>query len=223
MLGLPGFVVLGAGEAGGELELLAETTARRTGCSRCGVVAVPHGRREHLVRDLHAHGRAVLLVWSKRIWRCADPDCAKRTWTEISQGGAAGGADRAGPPLGVPAGGRDEQTVAAVARELGVGWGTVMRAVRDHGQPLIDDPARLEGVTGLGVDEHVRQHASARRFTQSATGITDLSPAAGRGCWRCCPAAPARSAQAGWPPAMTPGRRRSASPRWTRSAGMPLP
>ncbi len=63
-----------------------------------------------------------------------------------------------------------------MARELGVGWGTVMRAVRDHGQPLVDDPARLEGVTGLGVDEHVRQHASARRLTQFATGVTDLTP-----------------------------------------------
>jgi hypothetical protein len=53
--------------------------------------------------------------------------------------------------------------VAAPARELGVGWGTVMRAVRDYGQPLISDPARLAGVTGLGVDEHVWQHASVRR------------------------------------------------------------
>lgn len=51
-----------------------------------------------------------------------------------------------------------------------------MRAVRDHGQPLIDDPARLEGFTGLGVHEHVWQHASARQLTQFATGITDLTP-----------------------------------------------
>jgi transposase len=57
-----------------------------------------------------------------------------------------------------------------------VGWGTVMRAVREYGQPLVDDPARLGGVTGLGVDEHVWQHASARRLTQFATGITDLTP-----------------------------------------------
>jgi hypothetical protein len=32
--------------------------------------------------------------------------------------------------------------VAAVARELGVGWNTVMRAVRDYGTPLVDDPDR---------------------------------------------------------------------------------
>jgi transposase len=177
MLGLAGFVVLAAGEAGGELELLVETTSRREGCPACGVLAVPHGRRPHLVRDIPAAGRAVLLVWAKRIWRCAEAGCAKRTWTEASAaaGPRAALTERA-RRWACQRVGRDEQTVAAVARELGVGWGTVMRAVRDYGQPLIEDPARLEGVTGLGVDEHVWQHASARRITQFATGITDLTP-----------------------------------------------
>jgi hypothetical protein len=36
MLGLPGFVVLGAAEYGGELELLIETTETQTGCPGCG-------------------------------------------------------------------------------------------------------------------------------------------------------------------------------------------
>ena len=51
-----------------------------------------------------------------------------------------------------------------------------MRAVRDHGQPRIDDPQRLERVSRLGVDEHVWQHASKSRRTQYATGIVDLTP-----------------------------------------------
>jgi transposase len=51
-----------------------------------------------------------------------------------------------------------------------------MRAVRDYGQGLADDPAQLEGVTGPAVDEHVWQHANAGRPTQFATGITDLTP-----------------------------------------------
>lgn len=38
-----------------------------------------------------------------------------------------------------------------------------MRAVRAHGQPLVDDPERLAGVTGLGVDEHVRRHRTPAR------------------------------------------------------------
>lgn len=177
MLGLPGFVVLAAGEASGELELLVETTPRQAGCPGCGVVAVPHGRRPHLVRDIPSAGRPVLLVWVKRIWRCAEPVCGRRTWTETSAAVAprATLTERA-RRWACERVGREERTVAAVARELGVGWGTVMRAVRDYGQPLIDDPARLAGVTGLGVDEHVWQHANVRRVTQFATGITDLTP-----------------------------------------------
>ena len=48
--------------AGGEVELLIETTAAVTGCLRCGVVARPHGRRPVLVRDLPICGRPTLLV-----------------------------------------------------------------------------------------------------------------------------------------------------------------
>jgi hypothetical protein len=49
--------------------------------------------------------------------------------------------------------GKDAHAVAAVARDLGVGWQTIMRAVRDHGAPLVDDPQRLAGVAALGLDE----------------------------------------------------------------------
>ena len=56
-LGLPGFVVLAAGQYGGELELLVETTESVSGCPRCGVVATLHDRRPRLVRDLPAGGR----------------------------------------------------------------------------------------------------------------------------------------------------------------------
>jgi transposase len=34
---------------------------------------------------------------------------------------------------------KDAHAVAAVARDLGVGWATVMRAVADHGRPLVED------------------------------------------------------------------------------------
>ena len=40
-LGLPGFVVLSAGEYGGELELLVETAERVAGCPRCGTWGSP--------------------------------------------------------------------------------------------------------------------------------------------------------------------------------------
>ena len=60
---LPGFVILGAGEYGGELELLVETTATEVYCGRCGTRAQVHDRREHLLRDVPVAGRATVLVW----------------------------------------------------------------------------------------------------------------------------------------------------------------
>jgi transposase len=51
-----------------------------------------------------------------------------------------------------------------------------MSAVRDYGQPRIDDPRRLDRVSGLGVDEHVWSRANRTRRTRFATGIVDLTP-----------------------------------------------
>lgn len=177
MLGLSGFRVLAAGEYGGELELLVESTDTVIGCPVCGVVATAHGRRDHLVRDIPSRGRAVLLVWRKRLWRCEEAACAKRTWTETQPaiGRRAALTERA-RRWACERVGRDGRTVEAVRVELGVGWNTVMRAVRDYGAPLVADPGRLLDVRGLGVDEHVWQHAGPRRRTGFATGIVDLTP-----------------------------------------------
>ena len=176
MLGMPGFVVLAAAEYGGELELLVQTGEAVTACPQCGVVATAHGRRDHLVRDIPAAGRPVLLVWRKRIWRCDQRCCPTRTWTEttplIRRRAALTERARRWACRRV---GRDGDTVDAVRVDLGVGWNTVMRAVRDYGRPLIDDPSRLDNVTGLGVDEHVWQRARRTRRTQFATGIVDLT------------------------------------------------
>lgn len=177
MLGLPGFMVLAAGEYGGELELLVETIATVGGCEGCGVVAIPHGRREHLVRDVPSGGRPVTLVWRKRIWRCEEPGCDRRTWSERSEAirPKAALTERA-RMWATRRIGEDGDTVEDLRVELGVSWGTVMRAVREYGAPLVDDPDRLAGVVGLGVDETAWLRATATRSPQYVTGIVDLSP-----------------------------------------------
>ena len=71
--------------------------------------------------------------------------------------------------------GQDGASVAAVAREFGIGWHTAMTAVRDYGTPRVDDPTRLEGVEALGVDETAFAAASATRSTSFVTGIVDLT------------------------------------------------
>jgi transposase len=82
LLGLDGFEVVAAELVGGEWQLAVQTTATMVGCAGCGVRAAPHGRRTVRVRDLPIGGRPVVLLWRKRLWRCREPACSVRTWTE---------------------------------------------------------------------------------------------------------------------------------------------
>ncbi len=133
-LGLPGFVVLAGADYGGELELLVETTEPVTGCGGCGVVATLHDRKPRWVRDLPAGGRPVRLVWFKRVWRCQEPLCSTRTWSETSPEIAPRAVltERARAECARRVG-QDATDVARVAVDLGVSWHTAMRAVRDYG------------------------------------------------------------------------------------------
>jgi hypothetical protein len=82
LVGLAGFRLLAAADAGGELELLVETCAGLVGCPSCGAVARAKDRRPTWVRDLPIAGRPVVIRWVKRIWCCPHPLCEVRTWTE---------------------------------------------------------------------------------------------------------------------------------------------
>jgi hypothetical protein len=127
------------------------------------------------VRDLPAGGRLVVLCWHKRIWRCREPACGVRTWTEqrtairpravLTERARAEACRRVG---------KDAHAVAAVARDLGVGWATIMRAVSDHGRPLVDAPTRLEDVTALGLDETSFLKATRVAPTRYVTGLVYL-------------------------------------------------
>jgi len=65
-------------------------------------------------------------------------------------------------------------TVARVAEGLGVAWNTANDAVLAEGRRvLIEDPARFDGVTVIGVDEHVWRHT--RRGDKYVTVIIDLT------------------------------------------------
>jgi transposase len=66
-------------------------------------------------------------------------------------------------------------SVSRVAAGLGVAWHTANTAVLAEGhRVLIDDPARFDGVTTVGVDEHVWRHT--RRGDRYVTVIIDLTP-----------------------------------------------
>lgn len=66
-------------------------------------------------------------------------------------------------------------TMARVADGLGVSWSTANDAVLAEGQRLlIDDPHRFDGVSTIGVDEHVWRHT--RHGDRFVTVIIDLTP-----------------------------------------------
>lgn len=180
VLGLDGFGLVAVDEHDGELELAVETTNDMVGCPGCGAVATAHGRRAVRVRDLPAGGRPTTLIWIKRLWRCRHQQCPFTTWSETSPEipPRASLTTRAAREACRRVG-RDGEAVAVVAADLGVGWGTVMRAVSEHGTPLVDDPARLQGVAALGVDETAFLAASATHATEFATGLVDLTRTAG--------------------------------------------
>lgn len=157
---------------------MVETTAVEESCRGCGVQAVVHGRWPVRVRDLPAAGRPVTLLWGKRLWWCVEVRCLAGTWSEVSQHirRRASLTERARVEACQRVG--EHGHVAAVA--VGVGWPTIVRVVRDHGRPLIDDPARLDGVTAVGVDETVFLAATATHATELVTGTVDLTGHSGR-------------------------------------------
>ncbi len=144
-------------------------------CRKCGAEGVP---RDTVVRRLahepFGHRPTILQVRVRR-YRCAH--CGK-TWRQDTLKAAAprakisrGGLDWALRAIVV-----DHLTVSRVAAGLGVSWHTANSAIITEGRRrLIDDTARFDGVTTIGVDEHVWRHA--RLGDKYVTVIIDLTPA----------------------------------------------
>lgn len=164
-------------ETRAEVWVKVETTATVVGCEGCGVRARAKDRRSVTVRDLEVSGRPLVVVWHKRVWQCPEPSCATKTWTERSGFALPRQvlSERAQRDL-LRCVGEENDSVAAQARRFAVSWHTAMAAVSRLGTPLVDDPARLDGVKALGMDETKYLAANMRRLrrTEFATAFADL-------------------------------------------------
>jgi transposase len=86
LFALPGFTVLDVQpEPDGGRRVLVENATAEGGCPACGVISARvKDRPTSRVKDL-PHGPTGLTVWvRKRRFVCAEADCPKRSFTEVS-------------------------------------------------------------------------------------------------------------------------------------------
>ena len=143
-------------------------------CHRCGSQGTP---RDTVIRRL-AHEpfgfRPTTLHISVRRYRCGD--CA-HVWRQDTTAAAEPKSKISCRALrwALEALVMQHLTVARVAEALAVRWNTANDAVLAEGRRLlINDLTRFDGVTAIGVDEHVWRHT--RRGDKYVTVVIDLTP-----------------------------------------------
>lgn len=129
MFGVPVVRVLAAERDALGLGLTVETDQGFEGCRRCGVVAVPHDRREHVLHDSPFGHRRVRVRWRKRVWRCRARACPLVTFSEEHELAALRAMlTRRAVVWAADALSDDDTTVNAIARRLDLDWHTLWDA-----------------------------------------------------------------------------------------------
>ena len=165
------------------LTVIVESPPGAAGCPRCGVVAASRGRREVTLIDAPSFDRPVRMIWRKRTWRCVELACSVGSFTEQDENVAKrrGLLTRRACWWAIGQIRREHASVAGVCRQLGTTWNTVWSAIKPLLVEMDEDPARFDGVTTLGVDEHIWHHVSTKpiadggRGPKELTGMVDLS------------------------------------------------
>ncbi len=206
LVGLEGLHVLQVDrDDGGGLTVTVESAPALMGCPACGVVARGHGRVVVGLVDGPSMGRPVRIRWRKRRWVCPDPDCAVGTFVEQDERVAAPRSSLTTRACrwAIEQIRREHASVNGIRRQLGIGWRTVWESIRPLLTAADADASRFDGVTILGVDEHVWHHVSTKpvehggRGPKELTGMVDLTrDSQGRVRARLLDLVPGRSGQA---------------------------
>lgn len=179
LVGLAGLEVVSAGEVGAELWVVVQSPQRQSAgwCSSCGVRAASHGRRVVRLRDVPCGGRPAVVVWRKRLWRCREPLCPRRTWSETHPGLPSRRVLTARAAEEIAAWLSAAVPVATVAARFGVAWGTAWAAFTSRAVPAVAAAhEELPPPAALGVDETTFLRSGRRRFGDRwCTSIVDLS------------------------------------------------
>ena len=142
-------------------------------CRRCGCEGAPRDTVTRVLAHEPFGWRPTTLVVTVRRYRCAH--CG-HVWRQDTSAAAEPRAklSRRGLRWALEAIVLAHLTVARVAEGLAVAWDTANDAVLAEGtRALIDDPGRFDGVSAIGVDEHVWRHT--RKGDKYVTVIIDLT------------------------------------------------
>ena len=175
--------------------LECRVTDRDPFCRGCGAEGVARGTQARRLAHVPLGWRPTTLLVRVRRFACSS--CGT-IWREDTTAAAEprGKLTRAAIRWAIEAVVCQHLPVARVAESLDVSWHAANDAVLAEGQRLlIDDPARFDGVTTIGVDEHVWRHT--RLGDKYVTVIIDLTPARDKtGPARLLDMVPGRSKQA---------------------------
>ena len=179
LVDLPGFHVTDVErDPDGRLLVTVESAPTVMGCPVCGVVAHGHGRTVAEFVDAPSFGHPVRLRWRKRRWLCPEPMCAVDSFVEQDPAVALPGRLLTIRAIRWATGQlRGEQaSIEGLSRQLGTTWRTLWRAIRPVLEAAAEDEARFDGVSSLGVDEHIWHHVSPlKRGPKELTGMVDLT------------------------------------------------
>ena len=178
LVGLPGLHVIKVVGGPDRLTVTVESPPAPAGCPVCGVIAASHGRRTVAMVDAPCFGRPVQVLWRKRTWRCREPACLGKVFTEQDE--------QICRPRGlltvracwwaINRLAAEHASIEGLARQLGTTWRPVWRSIQPRLEAMADDSSRFDGVRSLGVDEHLWHHVDERRRGPRAlTGMVDLT------------------------------------------------
>lgn len=153
------------------------------GCPGCGVVST--SVKQYVTttpRDIPYGERGISLVWHKRRWRCVEPSCARKSFTEVIDEVPARMRTTGRLRRAVAAAVGDAcRSVAEAAESFGVSWPTAHAAVAQAADRAAREP---EPTTMLGIDETRRgkpkwtfsvEHKRWVRTDAYDTGFVDLA------------------------------------------------
>jgi transposase len=154
LLDLPGVRVrhVERDEHGGRIVHVETAAEYASGCPSCAVVS--SSVKEYVrtaPRDLPYGERAISVIWHKRRWRCAEPSCARGSFTEAIDDVPARARTTGRLRRAIAAAVGDAcRSVAEVAESFGVSWPTAHAAVVEAAEAAALEP---EPTAVLGIDE----------------------------------------------------------------------